>query len=101
MIDLIKKAMFTGAGIVSLTKDKVEELARDFIEKGKLSEQEGKKFVEELLERTKESKEALRQQIDERIQLALQKANIARGSEIEDLKVQIRELRAALDQKGQ
>ena len=73
MIDLIKKAMFTGIGIASLTKDKIEEIAKDFAEKGKLSEQEGKKFVDELLMRSDESKEAIRQQVDERIQVALQK----------------------------
>ena len=100
MIDLIKKAMFTGIGIASLTKDKVEEIAKEFVEKGKISEQEGKKLVDELLTRSDESKEAIRQQVDERIQLAFQKMNIARSSEIEELKQQIRELHAALEKMG-
>jgi polyhydroxyalkanoate synthesis regulator phasin len=99
MIDLIKKAMFTGIGIASLTKDKIEEIAKDFAEKGKLSEQEGKKFVDELLMRSDESKEAIRQQVDERIQVALQKMNIARSSEVEELKAQIKALHAALEKK--
>ena len=99
MIDLIKKAMFTGIGIASLTKDKVEEIAKEFVEKGKISEQEGKKLVDELLTRSDESKEAIRQQVDERIQLAFQKMNIARSSEIEELKQQIKELHAALENK--
>ena len=99
MIDLIKKAMFVGIGIASLTKDKIEEIAKEFVEKGKISEQEGKKLVDELLARSDESKEAIRQQVDERIQLAFQKMNIARSSEIEELKQQIKELQAALEKK--
>jgi polyhydroxyalkanoate synthesis regulator phasin len=99
MIDLIKKAMFTGVGLVSLTKDKIEEIAQDFVEKGRLSEQEGKKFVDELLQRSDESKEAIRKQIDDRIQLAMQKVNIARSSEVEELKAQIKELQATLEKK--
>ncbi len=99
MIDLIKKAMFAGVGLISLTKEKIEEVAQDFIDKGKLTEQEGKKFVDELLERSDESKEAIRKQIDERIQIALQKVNIARGSDVEELKVQIKELQEALEKK--
>jgi polyhydroxyalkanoate synthesis regulator phasin len=100
MIDLLKKVMFTGLGIASLTKDALEEVAQDFVKKGKLSEQEGKKFVDEFLVRSNESREAIRQQIDERVQLALQKMNIARSSEIEELKVQIKELRKALEEKN-
>jgi polyhydroxyalkanoate synthesis regulator phasin len=100
MIDLIKRAMFTGIGIASLTKDKVEEIAKEFVEKGKISEQEGKKLVDELLARSDESKEMIRQQVDERIQLAFQKMNIARSSEIEELKQQIKELHAALEKNG-
>jgi polyhydroxyalkanoate synthesis regulator phasin len=99
MIDLLKKVMFTGLGVASLTKDTLEEIAQDFVKKGKLSEQEGKKFVDELLVRSNESKEAIRAQIDERVQLALQKMNIARSSEIDELKTQIQELRKALDEK--
>ncbi len=97
MIDLIKKAMFVGIGIASLTKDKVEEIAKEFVEKGKISEQEGKKLVDELLARSDESKEAIRQQVDDRIQLAFQKMNIARSSDIEELKQQIKELQTALE----
>jgi polyhydroxyalkanoate synthesis regulator phasin len=99
MIDLIKKAMFSGVGIIAMTKDKIEEVAQDFVEKGKFSEQEGKKFVEEFLKRSDESKEAIRRQIDERIQFALQKANIAKSSEVDELKTQIKELQDALEKQ--
>jgi polyhydroxyalkanoate synthesis regulator phasin len=101
MIDLIKKAMFTGAGIVALTKDKLEEIGQDFVEKGRLSEQEGKKFIDELIKRSDESKEAIRRQIDDRIREALQKVDIARSSEMEELKAQIKELQEALREKEQ
>lgn len=96
MIDMMKKAMFAGMGIISLTKEKVEELAQDFIEKGKLTEQEGKKFVDEILEHSDESKEAIRQQIDERIQFALEKMHIAKSSEVEELKAQVMKLQEAM-----
>jgi polyhydroxyalkanoate synthesis regulator phasin len=101
MIDLIKKAVFTGAGIVALTKDKIEEIGQDFVEKGKLSEQEGKKFIDELIKRSDESKEAIRRQIDDRIKDAMQKVDIARSSEMEELKAQIKELQEALREKEQ
>ena len=42
MFDLIKKTMLTGVGLAAMTKDKVEELAKELSKKGKLSEKEGK-----------------------------------------------------------
>ena len=59
MIDLIKKALFTGIGFAAITKDKVEEVAQGFGEQGKMSKKEGEKLVDDILERSKESQEEL------------------------------------------
>ncbi len=34
MIDLIKKAVLTGMGVASLTKEKIDEFSRELIDKG-------------------------------------------------------------------
>jgi len=47
MFDLIKKTMLTGVGLAGLTKDKIEKLAKELAKKGKLSEKEGKKLVDD------------------------------------------------------
>lgn len=96
MIELIKKAMFTGIGVAALTKDKVEELAGEFVEQGKLSEAEGKKLVDEIMDRSKESQEELNQKIETMVQAAVAKLDIAKASEIEALKEEIRELRSTV-----
>jgi polyhydroxyalkanoate synthesis regulator phasin len=44
MLDLLKKTILTGIGIASMTKDKVEELAKKIVKETKLSEEEGKKL---------------------------------------------------------
>ena len=51
MIDVIKKTMLMGVGLAAMTKDKVEEYARDLADSAKLSSEKGKKFVEEVVER--------------------------------------------------
>jgi polyhydroxyalkanoate synthesis regulator phasin len=93
MIDLIKKAMFTGIGFAALTKDKIEEVAKDFAEQGKMSEQEGKKFVEELLNRSRESQEELTKQVEALVQAGLEKMHLAKASDIEKLREEIAELK--------
>ena len=93
MIDLVKKAMLTGIGVASLTKDKIEEIAKEFTQKGKLSEQEGEKLVREMVAKTEESKEELKKQIDSMIETALAKTRVARAADIEELRKEIASLR--------
>ncbi|PID45189.1 MAG: hypothetical protein CR981_00705 [Proteobacteria bacterium] len=94
--ELAKKAMFTGIGMISLTKDAVEEVARGLVEKGKLSEQEGKKLVEELMEKSEESKSECKEQLDSMIQKAVAMMDIASKEDIERLRREVAELREQL-----
>ncbi len=97
MIDLVKRAMFTGIGVMSLTKEKVEDIANEFVEKGKLSEQEGKTLVKDMLERSEESKGELKKQIELVVQSTLAKMDIASKSDIDSLKNDLSELRGAME----
>jgi len=97
MIDLLKKAVLTGIGVASLTKEKIEEVSRDFIDKGKLSEKEGEKFVEEMLSRADESKQSLKKQTESVVEATLDKMQLARASDIENLKAEIGSLRDEIE----
>jgi len=89
MIDLIKKAMFTGVGFAALTKEKVEDIAKVFVEQGKLSQQEGEKLVEELMSRSKESQQQLTKQVGEMVENTMEKMNLVSMKEIENLQEEI------------
>jgi polyhydroxyalkanoate synthesis regulator phasin len=96
MIDVIKKAVLTGIGIASLTKDKVEDLAKDLIDKGKMSEQEGEKLVQEMLSRAEESRQTMKNQTETLVQKTIDKMRLARMEDIELLKKEIETLRAEI-----
>ncbi|WP_136795819.1 MULTISPECIES: phasin family protein [Desulfosediminicola] len=98
MIDLIKKAMFTGVGFAALTKEKVEDVAKVFVEQGKLSRQEGEKLVDELLERSKESQQQLTKQVGEMVESAMEGMNLVSMKEIENLQEEIAELKKRIDE---
>jgi polyhydroxyalkanoate synthesis regulator phasin len=97
MIDLVKKAMLTGIGVASLTKDKIEDIAKEFAQKGKLSEQEGEKLVREMVTKTEESKEELKKQINTMIETALAKTQFVRAADIEELHGEIASLRKEIE----
>ena len=97
MIELIKKAVLTGVGVASLTKEKVEELSREIVIKGKMSEEEGEKFINEMVARAQQSKQALKDQTAMLIEKTLSTMQFAKSSEIEELRQEIDRLRAELE----
>lgn len=71
MIEGIKKSIYTGIGLASLTADKIQKLATDLSKEAQLSEEEGRRLHEELQTKADESRQHLDQKIDERINQAL------------------------------
>jgi len=92
MIDLVKKSMLAGLGFASITKDKVEEIAKDLMKQGSLSEQEGRKFVEEMMGYAEKTKGDVEKYIDKRIENTLVKLDLARKSDVEELRAEIKNL---------
>ncbi len=97
MIEFIKKAMFTGVGLASLTKDKVEEVANEFVEQGNLTEQEGRNLVKEMMDYSEKSRTELEDRIDKYIEKAIIKLDLARRSDIDELKSQIADLQQKVE----
>lgn len=59
MFELFEKAALTGLGFVSLSQKKAEELLEELKEKYKVSEDEGKAFLDKMQGMAKESRERI------------------------------------------
>ncbi len=73
MFELIKKTMLTGVGLAAVTKDKVEELARELTEKGEMSEKEGKELIDELLKKSEQARKDLETKVEDIVRKVLEK----------------------------
>ncbi|MFZ5766366.1 MAG: phasin family protein [Thermodesulfobacteriota bacterium] len=91
MIELIKKAFYTGLGAAELTREKIEELARELADKGKLSESEVKKFVDEMLGKSQERKDQLKKQLERVTEDVLKKMNLASRDDLDALEKRLSE----------
>ena len=96
MIDLIKKTMMAGIGLALKTRDEVEDLVKDLAKKGNMNEQEGKKFLDELLSRYDEAKVKMEERVEKMVKDFLKKADVVTGDELKALKKEIRELKKAI-----
>lgn len=95
MMELLKKAVLTGLGAVSLTRKKVEEVVAELVKEGELSEAQGRKLVEALVKEGSQQKEEMARKISAAVSEALGRMDVARKSELADL-----EKRVAALEKG-
>ena len=92
MVDFFKNAILAGIGLVSLTREKAEEFAKELISRGELSENEKAKFIKDVMEQTEKSKTELEKKMEKSIENALSKLNIPSRKEFEELKKKVEEL---------
>lgn len=93
MIDLVKKVLLTGVGVAALSKEKIEELAKDLADKGKMTEKEGKALVDQLMQSSDEARQALQKQVEAKVQAVLEKMDLAKKSDLDALKLEIETLK--------
>ncbi|MBW1606664.1 MAG: hypothetical protein JRF45_09180 [Deltaproteobacteria bacterium] len=98
MLNIIKKSMLTGVGLALIAKDEVEDLARELVNKGKMSENEGTKFLEDLQKRYDETQTKLEEKVQKAVKDFMKKADVVTGDELKGLKKEIRELKKAISE---
>jgi polyhydroxyalkanoate synthesis regulator phasin len=86
MIELIKQGIFTGLGLLSLTKEKLMELGDQIARQAQLSEEQARQFQVELSQQADEARRNLETEIDRRIdhafiQIGLIKAGVKKAGE--------------------
>jgi len=96
MFDLIKKTLLTGVGLAVMTKDKVEELGKELSSQAKLSEQEGKEFVDHLLKQSETARKDFEGRINAAVQKAVSSLNLASKEEVAKISAKVEELTAKL-----
>jgi polyhydroxyalkanoate synthesis regulator phasin len=96
MMDLIKRAVWTGVGMAVLTKEKVEELGKDLADQAKLSEQEGKKLVDELLKKSEQAQKDLEARVNNAVLKVVQSLHLASHEDVARLTARIEQLEQQL-----
>jgi polyhydroxyalkanoate synthesis regulator phasin len=95
MEDAFKKFLYAGVDLAAEVSTKFEESVKDLIEKGKISDVEGKKLVDELFEKTEARKEEFEAKYNE----IKEKVGIIKKTEEEilaDLKSKVADLESKI-----
>ncbi len=92
MLELFEKAVLTGIGALSITQKKGEELLGDLKEKYKVSEEEGKAFIDRLQGIAKETREKLAEAAEEEVRKTVARIGLVPKDEFDRLKQRMDEL---------
>ena len=93
MPDLIKKTLLAGVGLALKTWDEVEDLAKELIDKGKMSEKDGSKFIKDLQKRYEDTQKKLETRVEKTVKELFKKADVVTNDELKALKKEVRDLK--------
>jgi polyhydroxyalkanoate synthesis regulator phasin len=92
MIDLLKKTVLAGVGMTLMTKDKVEEVARDIANTAQLSAEKGEEFVNEAVKRAERSREDLEATVRRIVDETMKRANLPTRDDLAQLSARLEKL---------
>ena len=99
--ELIKKTMLAGVGLALKTWDEVEDMTRELVERGKMGEKEGNKFLDDLRQRYDDTQKKLEARVEKTVKEFLKKANVVTSDELKAVKKEIRELKKMISKEAE
>jgi len=94
---LFKKFVYTGVGLVSLTKDKLQKAIEDMVKEEKITTKEGEKIVTDFFKNTESKKKELEENLKNIVDKAIAKFNFAKAKELEELNNRVKVLEQLLN----
>lgn len=92
MFELLEKAVLTGLGALSLSQKMAEDFLKEVKDKYKLSEEEGKAFLDKMQGMAKEGRERIAEIADTEVQKAMDRLGLVPRDEFERLQKRVEEL---------
>ena len=92
MEDFIRKIINTSMGAALLAKDKIKEFIDELVNNGKLTEEEGRRFMDDLRQETNEKRQNMEHEVKGIVERMLEKMDIASRSELKKLEKRIEDL---------
>ncbi len=100
MKELLKNVVYAGVGAAFLTREKIEDIRGELVTRGKMTKDEGKEFVDELIKKSESAKDQLELWLTRQVEDRVKQLNLATADDVADLRRKIEELQVALNTKA-
>jgi polyhydroxyalkanoate synthesis regulator phasin len=92
MLELLEKAVLTTIGVAAMTQKKTEELVAEMKDRFKISEDEGKQFVDKIQSLAKESREKIQAIAEDEVRKVVDRLGLVSRDEFDRLAKRVQEL---------
>jgi polyhydroxyalkanoate synthesis regulator phasin len=92
MLDALKKTLLAGIGLGLMTRDKVEEIAREIADSAQLSADKGQQFVDEAVARAQKGRAEFDARVQSMLDEAVRRAKLTTRDDLARLEARIAEL---------
>ena len=92
MIDLLKKGLFTGLGLIVVTAEEVEKKISNLVEMGKLSAEEGENIIREFVQKSEDQQVQVQDWISKTIKSTMESLDVAGKDQLDNLEARISSL---------
>jgi len=96
MFEIFEKAVLTGLGAISLSQKKAEEFLTEMKQKYKVSEEEGKAFLDKLQEMSKEGRQRIMEITEAEVKKVVERTGLISRDEFDRLQARVDELEKRL-----
>ena len=93
---LLRKALYTGIGVVTSTTERLQKAVDDLVQRGKISEEEGKKVVDDVVKNTEYKREEYEGRFRKLIDSTLSKLNLPQYDAYDKLEKRVKSLEVKL-----
>ena len=85
MEETLKKLLYAGVGLAAQATEKIEETVSDLINRGKISDKEGKKIVDDFFKKSETKKDSYESKFKKAIEDVTSKFNYVKQSDFDKL----------------
>jgi polyhydroxyalkanoate synthesis regulator phasin len=98
MLEMIRKSLLATLGAAVVTKEKVEEATRGWVEEGKISRADAERLAQELVESGQHQWGEIQTKVGDMVRKGLDTMDIGSKKEFRELKARVEELERKLSQ---
>ncbi len=95
-LGLIEKAFLMGVGAAMLAKDKVEELAEELVQRGKLTSEQSDTFVNRLVTQADSTTKSVQGTVSREVERAVSGMGLASAKDLNDVRAELTEIKALI-----
>ena len=92
MLDVFKKGILTGLGLVVVTAEELEKKVNQMVEKGKISAEEGENLVREFIQKSENQQSEVQEWLLNTVKTGRERLELAGREEVQDLEARVSSL---------